>query len=151
MKYDAKLIQRWIGAPQSGNLNDPETLEELVKDLPGLQQHLIDKAAVDEPAPRVPEKTDEPGGFRDFFHGPSPNHSGNITPEGVVFHHSAGSFQGTLSWCLQSKSKVSYHVLIHPDGSRHHMVPLTKRAWHAGKSAHNKTTPTVQVVFITVQ
>jgi len=132
-KKARKFLQRWVGAPQTGDLNDPAFLEELFKDLPGLQKYLLEKEGEENPAPRVPEEVEAPGRYKDFTH-TTPNMGGTIRPIGPVFHHSAGSFQGTLSWIKQSKSKVSYHVLIHPDGSRHNVVPLHRRAWHAGKS-----------------
>ena len=126
--YKRKLIQRWIGAPQSGDLNDPRTVDELLKDVNGLEAYLIEKEAA--AADDVP---DAPKTFNEVEHS-TPNKGGRIKPLGVVFHHSAGSFAGSLSWIKQRRSKVSYHVLIHPDGTRHNVVPLTRRAWHAGKS-----------------
>lgn len=34
------LIQRWIGAAQTGDLNDPDTVNELLNDVVGLKQYL---------------------------------------------------------------------------------------------------------------
>lgn len=65
----------------------------------------------------------------------SPNRGGAIRPEYIVLHSSYGSFAGTKSWILQSKSKVSYHYLIAADGSRVQFVPSDRRAWHAGSSS----------------
>lgn len=42
-EQDRRLIQRWIGAPQTGNLNDLETVEELKHDVVGLREYLIAK------------------------------------------------------------------------------------------------------------
>lgn len=67
-------------------------------------------------------------------HRPSPNQSGTIRPSHIILHHSAGSFEGSVSWCTQSRSRVSYHYMISPTGLRVEMVPPTKKAWHAGKS-----------------
>jgi AmpD protein len=39
-----------------------------------------------------------------------------------------------VSWILQSKSQVSYHVIINTDGSRTCFAGDDRRAWHAGKS-----------------
>jgi N-acetylmuramoyl-L-alanine amidase len=40
-----------------------------------------------------------------------------------------------VSWCLDTKSRVSYHYIIDPrDGSRVQLVWDSRRAWHAGKS-----------------
>ena len=65
----------------------------------------------------------------------SPNKGGKIAPKFIILHHTAGNFAGSVSWCLKSQSKVSYHYIIDPsDGSRVQLVWDTKRAWHAGKS-----------------
>ena len=65
----------------------------------------------------------------------SPNQGGKIAPKFIILHHSSGNFAGTVSWILQSKSKVSYHYVINPaTGDRVQMVYDSKRAWHAGKS-----------------
>jgi N-acetyl-anhydromuramyl-L-alanine amidase AmpD len=67
---------------------------------------------------------------------PSPNQSGGMDgPKGVVFHHTAGSVQGSVSWVTQARSQVSYHIIIDEDGTQYWHVPLDKKAWHAGKSA----------------
>ena len=126
--YRRKLIQRWIGAPQSGDLNDPRTVDELLKDVTGLQAYLIEQEAK-----AVKDSAGTPPSFEEVEHS-TPNKGGRITPKGVVFHHSAGSFEGSLSWIKQKQSRVSYHVLVHPDGTRHNVVPLNRRAWHAGPS-----------------
>lgn len=126
--YKRKLVQRWIGAPQSGDLNDPATVAELLKDVTGLQAYLIAKETA-----AAEDAAGDPPTFEEVNHS-TPNKGGDIHPIGVVFHHSAGSFSGSLSWIKQSVSQVSYHVLIHPDGTRHNVVPLDRRAWHAGKS-----------------
>ena len=36
-----KLIQRWIGAPETGDLNDEATVVELEKDVVGLRKYLL--------------------------------------------------------------------------------------------------------------
>lgn len=66
---------------------------------------------------------------------PSPNvSSSRIVPEGVVLHHSSGSYKGSVSWILQDKSNVSYHCIIDTDGSRTSFADDDRRCWHAGKS-----------------
>lgn len=66
---------------------------------------------------------------------PSPNvSSSRIVPQGVVLHHSSGSYNGSVSWILQSKSNVSYHCIINKDGSRTSFAKDDRRCWHAGKS-----------------
>lgn len=68
----------------------------------------------------------------------SPNISySNIQPEGVVLHHSYGSYEGGVSWILNDASNVSYHVLIDTNGDRTVFAKDTQRAWHAGRSSFN--------------
>jgi AmpD protein len=69
----------------------------------------------------------------------TPNYTSGTTikPAGVVLHHSYGSYNGSVSWILQKKSKVSYHVIIDTDGSRTVFAPDNKRCWHAGRSKFN--------------
>lgn len=64
----------------------------------------------------------------------SPNQGGTIKPKFIVIHDSYGSHDGTRSWILQSRSRVSYHYLIAKDGSRTQFVHDSKRAYHAGTS-----------------
>ena len=69
---------------------------------------------------------------------PSPNiSSSRITPEGVVLHHSSGSYSGSVSWICQSKSQVSYHCIIDTNGERTIFADDDRRCWHAGKSNFN--------------
>lgn len=132
-KTASKFIQRWVGAPQSGDLNDEVSVAELLKDIHGLEAYLIAKKAEGPRVPVVPQTDQTPTGFKVFEHS-TPNQGGRITPNYIVLHHSDGSFQGSLSWIQEARSRVSYHTIIHPDGSRHNVVDFNKRAWHAGKS-----------------
>mgnify|MGYP003649258939 CR=1 FL=1 len=69
---------------------------------------------------------------------PSPNiSSSKIKPEGVVLHHSCGSYDGSVSWICQSKSQVSYHCIIDTNGERTIFADDNRRCWHAGKSNFN--------------
>lgn len=61
---------------------------------------------------------------------PSPRHEGL----GVLFHHSVEPFEATIALMLRPESKVSYHVLIAPDGTRCTLVSDEHIAWHAGVS-----------------
>tara|TARA_R110000824_G_scaffold136867_1_gene300760 strand:+ start:100 stop:837 length:738 start_codon:yes stop_codon:yes gene_type:complete len=72
---------------------------------------------------------------------PSPNvSSSRIRPEGVVLHHSSGSYGGSVSWICQSKSQVSYHCIIDTNGERTSFAEDDRRCWHAGKSSFNGRT-----------
>jgi N-acetyl-anhydromuramyl-L-alanine amidase AmpD len=67
----------------------------------------------------------------------TPNCSGVLIPEGIVLHHSGGSFAGLEPWIKNAKSKVSYHTIVNTTGERVQMVPDNKKAWHAGVSEFN--------------
>lgn len=76
-------------------------------------------------------------GFQELYKA-SPNISySTIRPEGVVLHHSYGSYKGGVAWILNDASNVSYHVLINTDGERTVFAKDTQRAWHAGSSSFN--------------
>ena len=54
---------------------------------------------------------------------------------GVPFHHSGGlGFDQTIARMLNPESRVSYHCLIGPDGTRCTLVSDAQVAWHAGAS-----------------
>lgn len=53
---------------------------------------------------------------------------------GVLIHHSGLGFEETIGRMTDPARRVSYHVLIAPDGTRCTMVPDTEIAWHAGAS-----------------
>ena len=57
-----------------------------------------------------------------------------IRPEGVVLHHSGGTYQGGVAWIQNPNSRVSYHVLVAPDGRRTVFARPDQRTWHAGRS-----------------
>jgi N-acetyl-anhydromuramyl-L-alanine amidase AmpD len=66
----------------------------------------------------------------------TPNKSASlIKPEAVILHHTSGSYVGSVSWCMDPISKVSYHVIIARDGRRTVLSDDRFRCWHAGKSA----------------
>lgn len=68
---------------------------------------------------------------------PSPNFSHVPAHErlGVCFHHSVMDFDSTIAHMLRPESRVSYHLLIAPDGSRARLVADDHIAWHAGVSS----------------
>lgn len=57
---------------------------------------------------------------------------GKYKPEAIVIHRSEGSFESSKVWCLNKKSKVSYHVLIDEKGYFEVLVDPKDTAWHAG-------------------
>jgi N-acetyl-anhydromuramoyl-L-alanine amidase len=70
------------------------------------------------------------------FEAPSPNRDAAAHERlGVLFHHTGSlGFDETIAKMLNPESKVSYHCLIGPDGTRCTLVPDTQIAWHAGAS-----------------
>ena len=68
----------------------------------------------------------------------SPNVSSKpILPTAIVLHHTAGSYSGSVAWCLNASAKVSYHCIVNTTGERTILARYTQRAWHAGKSTFN--------------
>lgn len=81
----------------------------------------------------APTKPD--ASFQEIFKA-TPNVSySTIEPEGVILHHSYGSYAGGVDWILNDESNVSYHVLINTNGERTVFAKDNQRAWHAGKSS----------------
>lgn len=73
---------------------------------------------------------------------PSPNFTASPPHErlGVCFHHSVMPFEETIAHMLLPENRVSYHVLIAPDGTRACPVADEHIAWHAGASVfHGRT------------
>jgi AmpD protein len=67
----------------------------------------------------------------------SPNSSRTLKPDGIILHHSAGSYAGTVAWIMNPQSKVSYHCVVSETGERTVLVPDNVQAWHAGASSFN--------------
>ena len=51
-----------------------------------------------------------------------------------MLHHSGGSYAGGVAWIKNPQSRVSYHVLVAPDGKRTVFAIPEQRTWHAGRS-----------------
>jgi len=63
----------------------------------------------------------------------SPNHNAlRGDRQGLMVHYSAGSFAGTVAWCRDPASGVSYNRVVGPEGEVVVLVPDDRRAWHAG-------------------
>jgi AmpD protein len=58
-----------------------------------------------------------------------------ITPTMLVLHHTSGSYNGSVSWCMNPNSQVSYHCIIARDGRRTVLADDNARTWHAGVSS----------------
>ncbi len=70
------------------------------------------------------------------FWAPSPHFASTPRHErrGVCFHHSVLGFSETIAHMQEPESRVSYHLLIAPDGARARLVSEEHVAWHAGVS-----------------
>jgi N-acetylmuramoyl-L-alanine amidase len=65
----------------------------------------------------------------------------NITQRYLVIHYTAGgSAEGSRSWFKNPASEASAHFVIGRDGKTWQIVPLNRRAWHAGVSAYGNLT-----------
>jgi N-acetyl-anhydromuramyl-L-alanine amidase AmpD len=58
---------------------------------------------------------------------------------GALLHFSDGDFASTVAWCRDPRSRVSYNVVIAPDGAAVQVVPWELRAWHAGVCRPSQT------------
>jgi N-acetyl-anhydromuramyl-L-alanine amidase AmpD len=87
------------------------------------------------PAPSTPPKASVAKSYPETK-ARTPNVSAKpIKPEAVVLHHSGGSYAGGVAWIKNPASRVSYHVLVAPDGRRTVFASPTQRTWHAGISS----------------
>jgi len=124
LKTLTKEIQTIVGVTADG-VYGPNTAKAILNKLASGRTKLED----------APAKQD--ASFPEVYKA-SPNISYNtIRPEGVVLHHSYGSYNGGVSWILNDASNVSYHVLIDTNGDRTVFAKDTQRAWHAGRSEFN--------------
>lgn len=92
------------------------------------------------PAPKpAPAGTPSPAPSRYYQqtnrHTPNISPGRTIYPTHIILHHSSGSYNGSVSWCLDPISKVSYHCIIARNGKRTVLAPPTARTWHAGVSS----------------
>jgi len=99
----------------------------------------------EEPEPPAPPPVDLPDGLFeivnhrlvgvDYVESNHYTRGVEINIDMVVEHYTAGSsFQGDLNWLTKPReqNRVSAHFLIGKDGRIVQLVPLNRRAWHAG-------------------
>tara|TARA_R110000765_G_scaffold34690_3_gene78353 strand:+ start:901 stop:1626 length:726 start_codon:yes stop_codon:yes gene_type:complete len=156
MKELTRKIQRLVGSSADG-IYGKNTANAILRKLQEKATHPLDELMA--PAPKkvkvsfwsklfasitkqvptkqVPIKQDVTTTYSEVYKS-TPNKSvRKIVPEGVILHHSYGSYEGGVSWILNDDSDVSYHVLIDTDGSRTVFAKDNERAWHAGTSEFN--------------
>jgi N-acetyl-anhydromuramyl-L-alanine amidase AmpD len=67
-------------------------------------------------------------------------HTPNITarkkilPTHILLHHTSGAYAGSVAWCMNPASRVSYHCIVSNTGKRTVLAESTMRTWHAGIS-----------------
>jgi N-acetyl-anhydromuramyl-L-alanine amidase AmpD len=57
-----------------------------------------------------------------------------ILPTHILLHHTSGAYAGSVAWCMEPKSRVSYHCIVSQTGKRTVLAAPTMRTWHAGIS-----------------
>ena len=70
---------------------------------------------------------------------PCPHHSDRkgAVVRYIVLHNDGSPVESaTVNWLAHKDSEVSYHVLLHRDGTATRFVPDDRKAWHAGKSRY---------------
>lgn len=64
--------------------------------------------------------------------------NGEITPDAIIIHYTAGpSGSSTVKLFSSKTASTSAHFVVSEDGTVTQMVPLNKKAWHAGTSSYN--------------
>lgn len=68
----------------------------------------------------------------------SPNGGEIIKVTDQVLHHTASGLTpgGDISWLTNRKARASAHTVIDRDGNITQLMPLNRKAWHAGKSRY---------------
>ena len=88
------------------------------------------------PAPSIKPKSPSGPRFREKqLNTPNVSHGRRIKPKAIVLHHTAGGYAGSVAWCLDPISKVSYHAIVARDGRRTVLADPDERTWHAGVSS----------------
>jgi hypothetical protein len=65
------------------------------------------------------------------WRGPTPNSTpgGMADHRGLVVHVAEGSYEGTISWCLNPAAAVSYHFIVGKGGQIAQLVDTADKAW----------------------
>ena len=70
-----------------------------------------------------------------LLNSPNVSQGKRIKPKAIVLHHTSGTYGGSVAWCMNPASKVSYHCIVAKDGRRSTLADPDERAWHAGVSS----------------
>ena len=151
LSISSALRQKWahiqarVGIPswQQDGLPGDQTADSVLRVLHPVSE-VTPSAADPSPEPPPPNAPLEDAGAGQFPEREilSPNFTRRPNDRlHLVLHHCGGWARtgdpntGTLSWCLNPASGVSYHVLIAWDGTRTILVPEQYRAHQAGRSS----------------
>ncbi|GAB4326900.1 MAG: hypothetical protein Kow0037_00110 [Calditrichia bacterium] len=67
---------------------------------------------------------------------PSPNRGGELRPDAIVIHYTAGrDVQSAVATLCNPDVRASAHLVIGRVGEIYQLVPFNRVAWHAGKSS----------------
>jgi N-acetyl-anhydromuramyl-L-alanine amidase AmpD len=69
-----------------------------------------------------------------LLNSPNVSRGKRIKPKAIVLHHTSGTYGGSVAWCINPASKVSYHCIVAKDGRRSTLADPDERTWHAGRS-----------------
>jgi N-acetyl-anhydromuramyl-L-alanine amidase AmpD len=70
-----------------------------------------------------------------LLNSPNVSQGKRIKPKAIVLHHTSGTYGGSVAWCMNPASRVSYHCIVAKDGRRSTLADPDERAWHAGVSS----------------
>jgi N-acetylmuramoyl-L-alanine amidase len=70
-----------------------------------------------------------------LLNSPNVTRGKRIKPKAIVLHHTSGTYAGSVAWCMNPASRVSYHCIVAKDGRRSTLADPDERAWHAGVSS----------------
>ena len=70
-----------------------------------------------------------------LLNSPNVSQGKRIKPKAIVLHHTSGTYGGSVAWCMNPASRVSYHAIVAKDGRRSTLADPDERAWHAGVSS----------------
>jgi N-acetyl-anhydromuramyl-L-alanine amidase AmpD len=69
-----------------------------------------------------------------LLNSPNVSQGKRIKPKAIVLHHTSGTYAGSVAWCMNPASRVSYHCIVAKDGRRSTLADPDERTWHAGRS-----------------
>ena len=87
------------------------------------------------PAPSIKPKPNGPRFKEKQLNTPNVSAGRRIKPQAIVLHHTSGSYAGSVAWCMDPASRVSYHAIVANDGRRTVLADPDERTWHAGVSS----------------